>query len=145
MKRAIGLLSLVFALSACSPEKQPPPRPDPAPTTTTDRVEPIKMGSATEPVKDKAPPPPEPTTPEEIDAARKQAMIDGRDKDVIRFCEMAKVDPEDKKTDPQVLLGCALASCRIGEVDKAKTWAKPLPKVLKDQAIKICMASNVTL
>jgi hypothetical protein len=134
------LLILMFAIS-CKTEQQPPP-PDPEPET--EKVEPIKMGSA-EVVKEKAPPPPEPTTPEEIDSARKQAMIDGRDKDVIRFCEMAKVDPASKKTDPQVLLGCALASCRIGEVDKAKTWAKPLPKLLKDQAVKICRANKVTL
>ena len=139
MKRTLGLVVLLFAM-ACKTEQPAPPPPDPEP----EHVEPIKMGSA-EPVKEKAPPAPEPTTPAEIDAARKQAMIDGRDKDVIRFCEMAKVDPADKKADPQVLLGCALASCRIGDADKAKAWAKPLPKVLKDQANKICMASNVAL
>lgn len=92
---------------------------------------------------DAAPAAPEPTTPEEIDAARKQAMIDGREKDVIKYCEMAKVDP--KKTDPQVLLGCALAACRLGDMDKAKPWAEHLPKALKDQAIKICSANSVKL
>jgi hypothetical protein len=86
---------------------------------------------------------PEPTTPAEIDVARKQAMVDGRDRDVIKYCEMSKVDVD--KTDPQVLLGCALASCRIGEVDKARMWSKTLPKPLKDQAIKICLANQVPL
>src|SRR5690242_9777179 len=40
-----------------------------------------------------APPPaPDPTTPAELDHALKQAMIDGRDKDVLRFCDMSKLD-----------------------------------------------------
>ncbi len=94
--------------------------------------------------KDKPPPDPEPTTPEEIDTARKKAMIEGRDKDVIRFCEMGKVDD---KSDPQVLLGCTLAACRVNEVDKAKNWAKGVAKSkpLFEQAVKTCMANKVVL
>ncbi len=94
--------------------------------------------------KDKPPPDPEPTTPEEIETARKKAMIDGRDKDVIRFCEMGKVDD---KPDPQVLLGCTLAACRVNEVDKAKAWAKGVAKSkpLFEQAVKTCMANKVVL
>ncbi|HEU0029086.1 MAG TPA: hypothetical protein VFQ53_00545 [Kofleriaceae bacterium] len=85
---------------------------------------------------------PEPTTPAEIDAARKQAMIDGRDKDVVKYCEMAKIDD---KSDPQAKLGCALAACRINDADKAKSWAHGLPKPLMEQAIKTCMANKVVL
>jgi hypothetical protein len=84
----------------------------------------------------------EPTTPEEIDRARKQAMIDGRDKDVIKYCEMQGVT---EKSDPQILLGCTLAACRIKDSAKAQAWAKPLPKELKTEAVRVCQASEVTL
>jgi hypothetical protein len=92
-------------------------------------------------------PEPDPTTPEEIDAARKKAMIAGRDKDVIRFCELGKID---ENSDPQASLGCTLAACRIMQADKAQAWAKGLRKNAKDkplleQAIKTCMANKVTL
>ena len=95
--------------------------------------------------KDKPPPDPEPTTPEEIDNARKKAMIDGRDADVIRFCEMAKLDIE--KADAQVMLGCTLAACRLNVVEKAKNWAKGVAKSkpLFEQAVKTCMANKVVL
>jgi len=95
-------------------------------------------------VKPDAPPDPEPTTPEEVDTARKKAMIDGRDKDVVRFCEMGKYAD---KGDPQVMLGCTLAACRINDPDKAKEWAKGVAKSkpLYDQAIKTCMANKVVL
>lgn len=108
--------------------------------------EPKVVKQAPDPVvkKDKPPPDPEPTTPEEIDTARKKAMIDGRDKDVVRFCEMGKVDDN---SDPQVLLGCTLAACRLNDPDKAKAWAKGVAKSkpLHDQAIKTCMANKVVL
>lgn len=109
-------------------------------------AEPAKSTAPAEPpaeAKKEAPPPaPEPTTPEEIDAARKQAMIDGRDKDVVKYCEAAKIDD---KSDPQAKLGCALAACRIDDADKAKAWAQGLPKPLLEQAIKTCMANKVVL
>src|SRR4051812_37751133 len=73
--------------------------------------------------KEVKPPDPEPTTPKEIDDARKKAMIEGRDKDVVRFCEMGKID---NKSDPQAILGCTLAACRIMQTDKAKSWAAAL-------------------
>ena len=94
--------------------------------------------------KDKPPPDPEPTTPVEIDNARKKAMIEGRDKDVVRFCEMGKVDD---KSDPQVALGCTLSACRMMDGDKAKNFAKGVmkSKPLYDQAIKTCMANKVAL
>jgi hypothetical protein len=114
----------------------------PDPTTTT---EPKVVKGTPDPVKkDKPPPDPEPTTPEEIDTARKKAMIDGRDKDVVRFCEMGKFE---EKGDPQVMLGCTLAACRLNDGDKAKNWAKSVAKSkpLLDQAIKTCMAMNVAL
>ena len=106
------------------------------------RVEPATV------TKDAAPPEPEPTTPEEIDNARKKAMIDGRDKDVIKYCEMANVTPD--KSDGQVLLGCTLAACRIKQEDKARAWAAGLLRnkkdtPLHDQAKKTCLANQVGL
>ncbi len=91
-----------------------------------------------------AAPEPEPTTPEEIDNARKKAMIDGRDKDVIKYCEMGHYAD---KPDPQIMLGCTLAACRVMDADKAKEWAKGVAssKPLYDQAIKTCMANKVVL
>jgi hypothetical protein len=100
--------------------------------------------------KEEAPPDPEPTTADEIDKARKKAMIAGKDKDVIRFCEMGKPS---EKTDPQVMLGCTLAACRIKDEEKAKAWAQliakykdaKMSKPLFDQAVKTCMANQVVL
>jgi hypothetical protein len=98
--------------------------------------------------KDKPPPDPEPTTPKEIEDARKKAMIEGRDKDVIRFCEMGKVG---ETTSAQVLLGCALAACRLNQGDKASAWARSMKndkkdgKALTEQAIKTCQANKVVL
>lgn len=113
--------------------------PDP---TTAPKV--VKQAPDPEVKKDKPPPDPEPTTPEEIDTARKKAMIEGRDKDVIRFCEMGKVED---KPDPQVMLGCTLAACRVNDVEKAKNWAKGVAKSkpLFEQAVKTCMANKVAL
>jgi len=113
------------------------PDPEPAPDPVRKPVDPPTEKKKEEPI-------PEPTTPEEIDNARKQAMIDGRDKDVVRFCEMGKYE---EKGDPQVMLGCTLAACRINDPDKAKQWAKSVTKSkpLYDQAIKTCMANKVVL
>jgi hypothetical protein len=97
------------------------------------------VGSAAKP----APPPePDPTTPAEIDRARNQAMIDGRDKDVLRFCAMGKLDD---KSNPQALLGCTLSACRIKDADTAKQYSKALPKLLKDQAKRVCSTSKIDL
>lgn len=90
-------------------------------------------------------PEPEPVTPEQIDKARKQAMIDNRDKDVIKYCEMSKLGD---KTDPQILLGCTLAACRQKDEERARSWSKPLgnpgtKKEFLEQAKKICLASQV--
>ncbi len=116
------------------------------PDPTTDTAPKVIKGPA-DPVvkKDKPPPDPEPTTPEEIDTARKKAMIDGRDVDVIRFCEMAKLDIA--KADAQVMLGCTLAACRVHAEDKAKEWSKGVAKSkpLFEQAVKTCMANKVVL
>lgn len=111
------------------------------------RPEPKVVKQAPDPVvkKDKPPPDPEPTTPEEVDNARKKAMIEGRDADVIRFCEMSKLDID--KADAQVMLGCTLAACRLNVVEKAKNWAKGVAKSkpLFEQAVKTCMANKVVL
>jgi hypothetical protein len=108
----------------------------------------VKKGPDPVVKKDKPPPDPEPTTPKEIEDARKKAMIEGRDKDVIRFCEMGKVGDT---TSAQILLGCALAACRVNQADKASAWARSMKndkkdgKALIDQAIKTCQANKVSI
>jgi hypothetical protein len=89
-----------------------------------------------------APPTPEPTTPAEIDHARNQAMIDGRDKDVLKYCAMAKLDD---KSNPQALLGCTLSACRIKDADNAHLYSKALKKDYMVQAQRICAPAGVTL
>jgi hypothetical protein len=147
MKHAIviGLLAL-GGLGACGKsaedqakedvDKEEARHPKETPTPRQVKEVPAPTGAAA-----KAPEP-EPTTPAEIDHARNQAMIDGRDKDVLRFCEMGKLDD---KSNPQALLGCTLAACRINDADKAKVYGTPLPKLLKDQAIRVCVANHIAL
>jgi hypothetical protein len=105
---------------------------------------PVTHGSATPPPEaaKPAPPGPEPTTPAEIDHARNQAMIDGRDKDVLRYCEMGKLDD---KSNPQALLGCTLSACRIKDADTAKLYSKSLKKDYMVQAQRVCVGNQVTL
>jgi len=91
------------------------------------------------------PPEPEPTTPAEIDKARNQAMIDGRDKDVLKYCDMLKLDD---KSNPQSLMGCTLAACRTGDADTAKRYSAGMNnskdgKALLSQARKICLSNKV--
>lgn len=86
------------------------------------------------------PPEPEPTTPAEIDKARNQAMIDGRDKDVLKYCEMGKLDD---KSNPQALLGCTLAACRLKDEATAKKYGTPIKGPLRDQAKKVCLANQI--
>ena len=51
----------------------------------------------------------------------------------------------DAKTDPQVLLGCALAACQNNDQERARNWAKNLPKLLMDQAVKTCTAMGIAV
>lgn len=147
-RAAVAGLLVTFLVVACgkSPEEQmrediakESARRGPLPSD-----EPPRRARELPAQKEKPPADPEPTTPEEIDIARKKAMIEGRDKDAIRFCEMGNVDD---KSDPQVLLGCTLSACRINEVEKARAWSKGVAKSkpLLDQAIKTCLANKVTL
>jgi hypothetical protein len=98
-------------------------------------------------VKPDAAPMPEPTTPEEIDKAFKQAMIDGHDKDVLKYCGMLKLDD---KSNPQSIMGCTLAACRTNDPDTAKRYAGFMPKT-KDgtalllQAKKVCLVNKVPI
>ena len=104
--------------------------PPPTPTVAPPAAKPVKA------------PEPEPTTPAEIEHARNQAMIDGRDKDVLRFCEMGKLDD---KSNPQALLGCTLSACRIKDADTARRYAHPLAKAYLDQAKRVCIQNQVAL
>lgn len=87
-------------------------------------------------------PEPDPNKPEEVHQARKHAMMLKRYKEVVRFCEMGKID---EKSDQQARFGCALAACNLKEADKARTWVKGIEKALMDQAIKVCTPAGVTL
>ncbi len=107
------------------PAAAPAPTPTPAP--------------AAKPV---AAPVPDPTLPADIDRARNQAMIDGRDKDVLHFCELGKLDA---KSNPQALLGCTLAACRIKDEPTAQRYAKPLAKDYMEQARRVCATNQIAL
>ena len=95
-----------------------------------------------------APPPdaplPEPTTPAEIDKARNQAMLDNRPKDVLKYCDLQKLDA---KSNPQALLGCTLAACRLKDEETAKKWSGMLAgkKDFLDQVHKVCVAAGVPI
>ena len=145
--RSIGLASLlVLGLAALGcvssePEKTPKqeskPKPKPAPEP------PAAAPSPAQPVAAVASKDPEPTTPEEIELARKAALMEGRDKDALKYCGMAGI--EAGKSDEQALLGCALAACRGKDMDKARGWAKGLGKDLLKQAKAICRANGAPL
>ena len=112
-------------------EANKPAEPPPPPPTPVDTAKPADM-----------PPEPEPTTPAEIDHARNQAMIDGRDKDVLKYCEMGKLDD---KSNPQALLGCTLAACRLKDEATAHKYGNPIKGPLKDQAKKVCIQNQIGL
>jgi hypothetical protein len=143
---AMVVLASVLAVVACGKSAEDQARDDMAkaqaahPDPVTASPTPMQMGTAAAPNKPPPPPAPEPTTPEEIDHARNQAMIDGRDKDVLKYCDLGKLDD---KSNPQALLGCALAACRLKDEDTAKRYAKPLPKLLMDQAKKVCVTYHI--
>lgn len=113
-------------VAAQAPKEEAKPTPAAPPPTETKPAE--------------KPPEPEPTTPAEIDKARNQAMIDGRDKDVLKYCEMGKLDD---KSNPQALLGCTLAACRVKDEETAKKYAAPIKGPLREQAKKVCLANQI--
>ncbi len=146
MKRAMVfrwiLVLSVVALFACSGKEEAAPRPKPKPVREAPRpaVAPVAEPPAAQPPEPKQP---EPQTPEEIELARKAALMEGRDKDAYKYCVMAGIKAGE--SDEQALLGCALAACRIKEVDQAREWASSLSKPLMKQAKKICKANGVGL
>ena len=149
MKRAIACMVLLLACGK-SPEeqakadlaaKQPPKTEEPAPAPAVKQEAPTPEPAA----KPATPPEPEPKTPEELDKAFKQAMIDGRDKDVLKYCDLMKLDD---KSNPQSLMGCTLAACRTGDADTAKRYSAGMSnskdgKALLIQARKICLSNKV--
>ena len=148
MRRALLASLILLAISCKSDKPRSEPESEPAATPAASQPAPAMTPppAPTQPA-EAAPAAPEPTTPEEIDAARKNAMLAGKDADVIKYCEMAGIKGlgEGGKGDGQAQLGCALAACRLNQGDKAKAWARGLPKALKDQANKICLANKVVL
>jgi hypothetical protein len=113
-----------------------PPPSAPVPKQIIGSAAPPSAGSAKTP----AAPIPDPTTPEELDKALKQAMIDQRDKDVLRFCDMSKLDA---KSNPQSVLGCTLSACRTKDADTAHKYSALLTKEYRDAATRVCMQNQV--
>jgi hypothetical protein len=143
MRLAPILIPALFIVAACKGSDKPPRK-----EVEERGAAPRAAAPAAPPTPPSAPsaaPPaaPEPSTPEEIDLALKAAMVDGRDADVIRYCELAGIDGG--KVGGQTQLGCTLAACRAEQADKARAWSKALPKPLRKQAIQICLANKVTL
>lgn len=148
MKRVLMAFVLVAACGKSGEEqakednareaaKQAAKQEEAAPTPDTPATPP-PAAEATKPAE--TPAEPEPTTPAEIDHARNQAMIDGRDKDVLKYCELGKVDD---KSSPQVLLGCTLAACRLKDEATARTYGAPIKGPLREQAKKVCLANQI--
>jgi hypothetical protein len=147
MRTTGGLISatlFLLVLVGCKGEE--PARP----SATEDRAD--KAARPVEPPPPPPPPPPEapaepaapePKTPAEIDLALKTAMVEGRDLDVIKYCEMDAI--ANSKNNTQTFLGCTLAACRAHQAEKARSWSVGLPKALKKQAIQVCMANDVIL
>jgi len=134
------ILSLgIAALFACSGKEEavPKPAPEPVKLAPTPVAAPVAEPPPAEPAE------PEPQTPEEIELARKSALMDGRDKDAYKYCGMAGIKAGE--SDEQALLGCALAACRVKQVEQAREWASALGPPLMKQAKKICKANGVGL
>ncbi len=133
----------VAALFACSGEEEtkPQPKPEPRQEAPKPAAAPVAEPPAAQPPEQ--PEPPEPQTPEEIELARKAALMEGRDTDAYKYCGMAGI--KTGESDEQALLGCVLAACRVKDIDQAREWASSLSKPLMKQAKKICKANGVPL
>jgi hypothetical protein len=146
MKIRIACIVLVLA---CGNSDEDRAKPAPQETKESSPPPPKETKPAPPPpaAKPAKPPEPEPTTPAEIDKAFKLAMIDGREKDVLKYCDMLKLDD---KSNPQSLMGCALAACRAKDADTAKRYAAALSvsktgKQLLVQVKKVCVSNKVEL
>jgi hypothetical protein len=51
----------------------------------------------------------------------------------------------DDKSNPQALLGCTLAACRLHDADTAHRYSHGLAKAYLDEAKKVCLADQVAL
>lgn len=131
----------VAALIACNGEEDGKPEPEPKKEAPKPAAAPVAEPPTAQPPEE--PKQPEPQTPEEIELARKAALMEGRDKDAYKYCGMAGI--KSGESDEQALLGCALAACRVKEVDQAREWASSLSRPLMKQAKKICRAIGVPL
>jgi len=142
-------IACIVLVLACGNSGDNQPKPAAQETKDTSPPPPKESKPAAPPAEAKPakPPEPEPTTPAEIDKAFKRAMIDGREKDVLKYCDMLKLDD---KSNPQSLMGCALAACRAKDADTAKRYAAQLSvsktgKALLVQVKKVCVSSKVEL
>jgi hypothetical protein len=148
MKRMLMAVLLVVACGKSGEEQAKEDNAREAAKEAAKQAEaPVKKETAPTPVPTETkpaekPPEPEPTTPAEIEHARNQAMIDGRDKDVLKYCEMGKLDD---KSNPQALLGCTLAACRLKDEATARKYGTPIKGPLKDQAKKVCIQNQIGL
>ena len=113
-------------------DKPPPPPPTKGPPPPT-----------TAPKTDEAPPP-DPANQADLEKAFKTAMNAQKDKDVLHYCELMKLD---NKASIQSIMGCTLSACRTKQADLANKYVALLPTTkdgtaLHDQAKKICGASG---
>ena len=138
--RALLTLAIGIAFVACASDSDSKPDPKKKKLPPAAKKQPVPAPAPPPPKKEEKP---EPTTPEEIEQARKEALLEGREKDAIKYCEMAGL--EAGKSDPQALLGCAIAACRIKEEEKANAWTKGMEKALLNEARRICSASGVLI
>jgi hypothetical protein len=145
MRHAIIAIALAAITAACGKsaeqeakeeaQRNQPKQTEVAPASTVHKDTPAPAAKPTAPE-------PDPNNAAEVDRARNQAMIDGRDKDVLRYCVMAKLDD---KSNPQALLGCTLAACRSKDLDNAKLYSHALPKLLMEQAKRVCAATKIDI
>lgn len=132
----IVLIAAMIAALGCS-EDPPAPKPEPPPAAKPAPPPPPAPEPPPEPAE------PEPTTPEDIELARKAALMEGRDADAVKYCKAAGI--ENGKSDEQALLGCALAACRVKDMELARSWSAGLSGALLQQAKKICRANGAPL
>lgn len=138
-----SLLALSLALASCKDSAAPKEKPKAKePSAAPAAAEPAPSKTEEAPAAAEVPAEePLPTSPEELELARKTAILEGRYEDVVRFCSAEDLGAKDE----QAVLSCVLSACRLSDVEKAQTWAKSLTGNLKKQARDVCKASNVPL
>jgi len=150
MRIAILCVAVLFACNKGSEqqakedmEKQAAAHPDPE----APKPPPPTKGPPPAAPKAEEPPPPDPTNAADLEKAFKTAMNAQKDKDVLHYCELMKLD---NKSSIQSLMGCTLSACRTKQADLANKYVALLPSTkdgaaLHVQAVKVCSSTGVSL